>query len=521
MNAALYQSVLENVSFGFGSFKLIRSLDSNSNYFQWVDMNASLEGMIGIPRADLLGKTLTSIKPEGSEPVFEWSFLGKELFNPTMGIPRDIFHQKTHFWSSIEVIYSDKTTVHLICRDITPEKKQLEEYENFFNVNLDLLCIANTEGKFLKINKAWENLLGYAIEELSQLNFMDLIHPDDFESTDKALKKLKAQEDILDFTNRYRCKNGSYKYMEWRSFPSGDLIIASARDTTSRINTELELTETKGFLEQTARMAKVGAWEVNFQNQAVVWSDVTKEIHEVEPAYVPNLENGINFYKEGYNRNRIQELVQRAVTLGESFDEELELVTATGKTKWIRTIGQPEFDEKECVRLSGVFQDINEKKLASEDLRKARLMLESILSEIDDVVWSVKLPTYEMLFVTPSAEKLYGISTEVWMEDSSWWEKAVHPADKHVISTIEEDLKTKGSYEEEYRIIDTNGVEKWVLNRGKIIRDKDGTPQRIDGALVEVTKSKQTELELTFLSDLQRILVDMALKYINIPLSNV
>lgn len=521
MKAAQYLSVLDNVSFGFGSFKIVYDGDSDPKSFKWLEINKSLEGMIGVPRENLLGKTLLPSSPESSEPVFEWAFLGQELRFPTEGIPRELLNPTTQFWYSIEVIHSDKTTVHLICRDITVEKKRLGEYENFFNVNLDLLCIANTKGEFLKINKEWENRLGFTIEELYHLNFMDLIHPDDITATNDALKTLSLQKGILNFTNRYRCKDGTYRYIEWRSFPSGDVIIASARDITDRIITEQELSETKRFLEQTARMAKVGAWDVNVSEQTVYWSDVTKEIHEVGPTYIPTIDGGINFYKEGYNRERIEKLVQHALATGEPFDEELELVTALGKEKWIRTIGQPVFNDTEGVRLYGVFQDITEKKMASEDLGKARLMLESILSEVDDVVWSVKYPSYEMLFATPSAEKMFGIPLDEWIRDTTLWEKMIHPSDNYLISAIYDSLQKKGSYEVKYRIIVKGGVEKWVLNRGKIILGDNGKPERVDGVIMDITESIQTELELTFLSELQSILVDMALKYINIPLSNV
>lgn len=521
MKAAQYQFLLDNVSFGFGSFKIFQEIDSDSTYFEWLEINKSLESMIGISGENLLGQTLQSTQPESTKSKFEWAFLGSELCNPTDGKPREVFHSTTQIWYSIEIIHSDDSTAHLICRDITAEKEQLGEYENFFNVNLDFLCIANTKGKFLKINKEWENKLGFTIQELYQLNFMDLVHPDDLSSTNTALKRLSSKENILNFTNRYRCKDGTYRYLEWRAIPSRDVIVASARDITTRIITEQELSETKGFLDQTARLAKVGAWEVNLVKETVFWSDVTKEIHDVGPTYIPNLDKGIDFYKEGHNRERIQQLVQKAITTGESFDEELELISASGKEKWIRTIGKPEFNETGCIRIYGVFQDITEKKIASEDLGKARLMLESILSEVDDVVWSVKYPSYEMLFVTPSAEKMFGIPLDEWMRDNTLWEKMIHPNDNHVISAIYDSLEKKGSYEFKYRIIDRSEIEKWVLNRGKIILDSKGIPQRIDGVLMDITESIQTELELTFLSDLQSILVDMALKYINIPLSNV
>lgn len=126
-----------------------------------------------------------------------------------------------------------------------------------------------------------------------------------------------------------------------------------------------------------------------------------------------------------------------------------------------------------------------------------------------------------MLFVTPSAEKMFGISIEEWMKDNTLWEKMIHPKDNHVISTIFDTLEREGSYEVTYRVIIKDGVEKWVFNRGKIISDSEGIPQRIDGVIMDVTDYKRAELELKSLSDLQSILVDMALKYINIPISNV
>lgn len=117
-------------------------------------------------------------------------------------------------------------------------KKRTKELDNFFTVTLDLLCIADTEGNFRRLNKEWEKTLGYTIEELQEKKFFDFVHPDDIASTEGAVGELKLQKEVINFTNRYRCKDGSYKWIEWHSKAIGDLIYAAARDITERKKTE-------------------------------------------------------------------------------------------------------------------------------------------------------------------------------------------------------------------------------------------------------------------------------------------
>ncbi len=134
------------------------------------------------------------------------------------------------------------------CRDITASKlaresvqAQKEELEAFFTVALDLLCIADTEGRFLKVNREWERVLGYRAEELQQRKFLEFVHPDDLESTLAAMGQLDAQQQVTGFVNRYRGKDGNYRHIEWRSQPSGTLIYAAARDVTERVEVEEEV----------------------------------------------------------------------------------------------------------------------------------------------------------------------------------------------------------------------------------------------------------------------------------------
>ncbi len=104
----------------------------------------------------------------------------------------------------------------------------------FFEIAIDLFCIADTNGYFIKVNKGWQAVLGYSTEELENHRFLDFVHPNDMPATLQAIEQLGSQQAVINFVNRYRRKDGEYRLIEWRSKPEGNLIYASARDITER-----------------------------------------------------------------------------------------------------------------------------------------------------------------------------------------------------------------------------------------------------------------------------------------------
>jgi PAS domain S-box-containing protein len=136
-------------------------------------------------------------------------------------------------------------------------RQKTEELDQFFNIGLDLKCIANTDGYFLRLNPAWERILGYTREELMTKRFLDFVHPDDLDRTQEVVSTLAAQQKVFSFENRYRCKDGTYRWLEWSSAPAGNLIYAAARDVTDRKRTEEMLREKEEAAREMAREASV------------------------------------------------------------------------------------------------------------------------------------------------------------------------------------------------------------------------------------------------------------------------
>jgi PAS domain S-box-containing protein len=145
-------------------------------------------------------------------------------------------------------------------------RQKTEELDQFFNVTLDLLCIANTDGYFLRLNPTWEKILGYTREELMAKRFLDFVHPDDVGPTQEAISTLASQQKVFSFENRYRCKDGTYRWLEWSSAPAGNLIYAAARDVTERKCAEQALEKRLRF---DTLLTKISAHFVNLPTDQI------------------------------------------------------------------------------------------------------------------------------------------------------------------------------------------------------------------------------------------------------------
>ncbi|MEK7486828.1 MAG: response regulator, partial [Planctomycetota bacterium] len=116
------------------------------------------------------------------------------------------------------------------------KRKQVEDERNqFFILSLDMLCIAGFDGYFKQLNPAWSKVLGYTLEELKTSPYFDFIHPEDRGKTETVAQNLtESQEPLFSFENRYRCKDGSYRWLLWSTIPIPEkqLLYAVARDIT-------------------------------------------------------------------------------------------------------------------------------------------------------------------------------------------------------------------------------------------------------------------------------------------------
>jgi PAS domain S-box-containing protein len=156
------------------------------------------------------------------------------LWSEHVGFPREWSHEAQDFAASVGQTIARMMEVAERKQAEEALRKKSQELDRYFTSALDLLCIADVTGHFKRLNKAWQSTLGYPLEELEGAKFLDYVHPDDLEATLHALGDLTEEKEVLSFVNRYRRKDGSYRWIEWKSIPAGELIYAAARDITER-----------------------------------------------------------------------------------------------------------------------------------------------------------------------------------------------------------------------------------------------------------------------------------------------
>ena len=251
--------------------------------------------------------------------------------------------------------------------DEKDETVNLSARNKFFDLSLDMLCVANFEGRFLDVNAAFTRVLGYSREDLLAQPFFGFIHPDDIEATQKELGQLAEGNDTLQFENRYRHKDGHYLTIGWKSKTDTKtgLVYAVARDITSQVAVSKNLARTVSILNETNAIAKVGGWELDVATGELEWTDETFRILEVERRAdrKPMLPQGLLLFTAEC-QPIIERAVSRAIEFGEPYSLELEAKTAKGNVLWVYTNGKANYRDGKVVSLSGTIQDIHARKTA-------------------------------------------------------------------------------------------------------------------------------------------------------------
>jgi len=116
----------------------------------------------------------------------------------------------------------------------------------FLDLSQDMLCLTDSvSATFLWVNTNWTKTLGYREEEILNSSYMDFIHPEDIEATNRAIAQLSSQRPIINFRNRYRHKNGHYLWLEWSSTPYKQFVYATCRDVSEQVISERCLIESE------------------------------------------------------------------------------------------------------------------------------------------------------------------------------------------------------------------------------------------------------------------------------------
>ncbi|MBX2841553.1 MAG: PAS domain S-box protein, partial [Flammeovirgaceae bacterium] len=299
--------------------------------------------------------------------------------------------------------------------DISPQKyaeidtiANKEKYKALIDNSPNACFLSNLNGDFLDINPVASEMFGYSFEEFKLLTLTQIVDSED-QRINKYLRKLKKKGNVKGDLIGVR-KNQERFYMEIAAVLFKDTI--SGEELINIVMTDIsDRKKIERLFNDTNQMAKVGGWEIDMLNNTLFWSEFTKEIHEVGADFEPNIATAINFYKEGKSREMITKAVDECIKNATAFDLELEIITATGKAKWVRSMGKGELRNGKIIRLFGAFQDITEIKKTNFELKQSQENLQKIMDHSMDIICTID---NQGLFrqISTASEKIIGYTPE-------------------------------------------------------------------------------------------------------------
>lgn len=219
------------------------------------DCNGAAEKLLERKRDEIIGMHQRNLHPaEELKGDFSKSFKKHDIENSKEYIESKVITSSKlikHVSIKANIFeYKGQKLIQGIFHDETSQKEAEENIRLFFNVILDMLCIADFDGYFKQLTPSWSKNLGWSEEELMSRPYIEFIHPDDVQNTIDAAKDLTRGKDVINFENRYKRKDGSYRWLSWNSFGVVDrnIIIAAAHDITEKKITEEKLKESEEYL---------------------------------------------------------------------------------------------------------------------------------------------------------------------------------------------------------------------------------------------------------------------------------
>ena len=231
-----------------------------------VFVNEAYARCFGKEPGELVGRSFFELIPEEQQASVR-EFLARSVDSPqAMTYEHQVVdaqgQRRWHIWRDTPILNERGEAVEFLSTgvDISDRKAAEQalqaksaELDRFFSTSLDLFCIADMRGYFVMLNPVWENVLGYTLDELMSRPFVEFVHPDDIESTINVVYKLESGQVIDSFENRYLHKDGSYRWIEWRSRCIDGMLYAAARDVTQRREWEEGLRHARQVAEEASR----------------------------------------------------------------------------------------------------------------------------------------------------------------------------------------------------------------------------------------------------------------------------
>lgn len=305
-------------------------------------------------------------------------------------------------------------------------QERIRELDSFFRLSVDMLCIADYSGKFLRVNGAFEKVLGYSQEELTTKPFLDFVTPDDREKTVSEMVRLTEEELLtLDFENRYRCKDDSIKTLSWKCVPIPELkqIYAAARDVTELRATEDALRQSEENLAVTLHSIADGVLTTDACGRVIRMNPVAEQLTgwSLDAALLKPVEEVFQTI-DSITREPLVAQIKTTLTTGKTMglSSSAVLVAKDGTERSVADNASPIRDNSgEIIGAVLIFRDVTKEREEAEatERRNARtLKFQQALLQLRDFDAS-DLPTFYRMATAECARAMETERVSIWLFD--------------------------------------------------------------------------------------------------------
>jgi len=376
-------------------------------------------------------------------------------------------------------------------------EEDLKASSRHFDLSSDMVCTAGFDGIFRKVNATWTETLGWSEEELCSRPFVEFVHPDDRERTERESAALAQGGVTVDFTNRYATKDGGWRWIDWRAMANLEvgLIYASARDVTDRmaLNVALETSDrrTQQILE-TASDAFISidarGVVIDWNPQAEItfgWSCEEAKGRDLREMIVPESHReahrrGVENYVATGEGKHMGEVLKLPALHRDGHEFPIELTLSP-----LQTAGGWSFN--------AFVRDVSEREAAEQLLaRQRRQLIEAqSIGQFGSWEWDVASDTIEW---SDQLCRIFGIEPGAAPPTLGGYLKRVHPDDRVATKeAIEEAYEAGEPFAFEHRIVHPDGSESVIHSRGEVDLGSDGKPVRMLGTGEDITERREVE----------------------------
>ncbi|SIT85103.1 PAS domain S-box protein [Pontibacter indicus] len=334
------------------------------------------------------------------------------------------------------------------------------------------------------------------------MNFLDLVSKEKAQQFREQHRRAMNGETVL-------CEDGHGDYWHEMSLRpvlgSDNRVLAVALSVLNISQRKLALETIKRNEEQLARaqkLAHLGNWELDVEQDLVTWSDSVYDIYGVSKmSFIPSRTSVMHFVPES-EQEILQTAIQEASKNHTLLSIEHSIVRPDGQMRTVYEIGQPEYDGQDrLVRFHGSVQDITDRKRTEQEALKAKNLLQSTLENIPEIIFSADT-SLTMLYVSPQCRELTGYTEEEFTSQHNLWYNITHPEDREYLDQhILPALKRGERQHYEVRFLTKDGQCRWLMFRVSPRKDENGVVYRFDGSASDMTSYKVAQQKRDELTD--------------------